>query len=750
MTARRIGLTILLPFLLSWQLSCSDAATSRAGEDGQERLTGQKADSPSEEWQVICDFDYDGIPNRQEILDGTNPVDPGNARAWHPEIDDYPRLLGDAADWLAVKAAIQAGEPDAVRLFGRLESMAARAEIIREPGTHSFPDDQTNSYTAMAAAFAAFVLDDPTLAAKAAQIAAHLYFDYSLWSLDEWDYGTILGGMTLANHCLSYDLLVGFGLVDAELAAAARAAVFQYAETLYHEYVTVPIGKALMNNHLIKFTSGLGLVGMTFNDVPEAPVLVNLALSTAPWVLFDFQMPEGGGQGEGPNYLDYTMGTFLPFVAAYHRYARGVTLPYKVVCRVRLEFPCEPRLEWVADPLADPRLTGLLDWRMALTMPSGPAAPLDDSNLSCAASGPLAALCERGDYAWQYRNSRDCRENTSGLALLELAFLDQMPAPQLPEYDSIMLPEAGQAVLRTGWEADDLFTVLNGEHGTARLAGLGHEQADAASFMIHAFGEYLLIDSGYIGYDERRHVCRAENHNLILVDDEGPSIGLFYLLADADAWLSDFIDRPLFQAARVQSVYRETEVERRLAMIGDAVFVTHDLVAGDRPHRYTWLLHTNAGGSTDGEFHLTYGGAWIARPQAAMRLVLQSDAPLVFAQGEDEHGFGHGAIETHAVLRAETTATTARTLGLYLPAADVTALPTVRDVSAGDLLVYLVEGEEVFDLVVAGDGNDYLFDVPDVPVVLQSDAGLAWVRYDPLTGAVLTADFCDGTYLEYE
>ncbi|MCZ7586312.1 MAG: hypothetical protein M5R36_24965 [Deltaproteobacteria bacterium] len=94
-----------------------------------------------------------------------------------------------------------------------------------------------------------------------------------------------------------------------------RAAILDYAAVLHDMYVTIPIVLATQNNHAIKFASGLGAVGMLFNDTREAALYVNFALATAPWILFDFQMAPGGGQGEGPNYLDYTLQTFWPLRA---------------------------------------------------------------------------------------------------------------------------------------------------------------------------------------------------------------------------------------------------------------------------------------------------------------------------------------------------------------------------------------------------------------------------------------------------
>lgn len=696
------------------------------------------------------DPDYDGIPTAQELRDGTDPNDPSDARAWHPELDQHPRLLADLDQWLAVFDAIEAGDPDAVRLFSRLQSWANREPIIQDPAEHHFGYDETNSSTALGAAFCAAALDDADYAAKAIEIGAAYTFDLSMWTLAEWDYGTILGGMALANLALTYDLLKGFGFLSRTDDARLRAAILNYTDVLVDMYIRLPIGKFLANNHIIKFTSGVGLVGMTFNDTRAAAHYVNLALSTAPWVLFDFQMPEGGGQGEGPNYLDYTFKTFLPFAAAYHRYASGAALPYKTICRTRLQFPCHEQVEMVPDPLADPRFQELLDWRMAITMPGGKAPPIDDACPSCGYPGTLAALSSRADYAWLYRESRDCTYAGSDLALVELANLDGFVPPAPPVYEAISMPEAGQAILRNGWGPDAMYALLNGEHGVARLAGIGHEQADATNFIFNALGEYFVIDSGYPGYDERQHVCFAENHNLILVDGLGPPIGLFYVLADSDAYLTDFVNEPDFQAARVHSAYRGAQVDRYVMLAGDEMFITWDRIIAPEAHTYTWRMHTLAGGTTNGLFTLTDNGALIQRPSAAMESrVLTLDDQTTWREAEAEHAYSHSGIDRHAVLEVEASGTAATFLGVHVPATELAELPTIQDVRGDDYALWLVTFPTIVDYVIITLGQPTTaIDLLGGAGVLLTDASFVWLRLDAETGAVLAVHQFGGSYAE--
>ena len=708
-------------------------------------------DDDSDPLDPNADEDRDGMTNGQELTDKTDPYDPSDALAWHPEINSYPRLFADASRWNIVKQAIQNQDPDYTRLFSRILNYANMVPGSQTPGTYSFSILTTNSQIANAAALAAFVNDDPDLADKAFSIIESTEVIFAEVPLTDYDHGTILGGHALVEFCHAYDLLAGFDLVQVDKLNIMRSSILDIADKLFNFYIQFPLGKLLQNNHIIKLASGFGMVGITFNDIPRSAVYMNIALSTAPYVLLDFQMPQGGGQGEGPNYLDYTFKTYLPFVAAYHRFAQGESFPYKIECRARLWPHCVTEIIEVEDPWSDGRMEDLLNWRLAVNMPNGKCPPIDDSNLSCGYSGPIAALFSRSDYAWHYRESQSCSLNTSaGAAQLEMAYLDSMPDPLLPTFGpSIMMAQAGQAMLREDWSADSMYALLNGEHGKARLAGIGHEQADATSFIFYALGQMMAIDSGYISYDDRWNVIHARNHNLILVDDKGPPLGLYFIFADSDGYLSEFVDRPPFRSVKVEADYREANIQRRVMLIDDDYFVTYEKVASDHPRDYAWLLQANAGGSTDGNFILEQDGASIQRPNGVMRTYLQSDGPITFIEDEEKHGFAHSGIEYHSVLRGEITGGAVRFLGVH-PVADLMEnLPNVTNYPQLQELVYVIEGEDYRDIIiVANDGGFVVGPLPEYEGRIESDGHFAWVRFDPSTETVI-GEQIGGTYLTF-
>jgi hypothetical protein len=659
--------------------------------------------------------------------------------------------LAAAEPWAAIKERILSGAPDAARLYARVHSLADTPPRTMPPGGYDFGAVETNGLTAACAAFAAFVEDDETYAQKAIALTSELYFN--LWELppEDWDRGTINGGQALATFSVAYDLLVGLGFADEAEAAAMREAVRTFARHLYDCYVAFPILIGLPNNHQIKLTAAFGVAGMTFNDTREAATYVNLAQSSAPYFLLDFQMPDGGGQAEGPTYLDYSFQTFLYYAAAYHRFAQGEAYPCKIICRTRLWPPCRSEVIEVEDPAADPRLAELLDWRLALIMPNGYAPPIDDSNLGCGNFGPVAALFERADYAWHYRTSPSCKENTHSLALIELSALDRMPDPVEPSGGpSVFWPEAGQAVLRTSWQPDALYALLIGEHGKARRSGIGHEQPDATSFLLYARGTMFALDSGYGSYRERHHTANAANHSLILVDEAGPR-GPTLVFADADAYLSEFVNEPLFRSARVDSRYENADVRRRLALVGDDYFVTDDAIVSDEPRDYAWLLHTNAGGTTNGVFRRAAYGATVNRPEGVMRVYVQSDSDeLELDQQIAEHALSHSALDRHMVLRGELTAPAARFFAVYLIGATEATLPVAERGEADNPLAWIVASDEYVDATLSNAGGDFVFGpTPSFPGRVESDGELVWMRTEPETGALVASQQIGGTYFNY-
>ncbi|MGI5818483.1 MAG: alginate lyase family protein [Armatimonadota bacterium] len=81
-------------------------------------------------------------------------------------------------------------------------------------------------------------------------------------------------------------------------------------------------------------------------------------------------------------------------------------------------------------------------------------------------------------------------------------------------------PWAGQYVMRSGWDPDDRFMIVDaGPYGT------GHQHEDKLSFELWAYGEYLITDPGTYTYNYdspwRHFMVSSLSHNTVAVDHLG-------------------------------------------------------------------------------------------------------------------------------------------------------------------------------------------------------------------------------------
>lgn len=87
---------------------------------------------------------------------------------------------------------------------------------------------------------------------------------------------------------------------------------------------------------------------------------------------------------------------------------------------------------------------------------------------------------------------------------------------QRPDHASHLFPYAGWALMRSGWDRQARFLLMDGGP-----FGYAHQHEDKLSFVLHAFGTRLVFDAGSYAYDAsamRQYVLSARGHNVIHVD----------------------------------------------------------------------------------------------------------------------------------------------------------------------------------------------------------------------------------------
>lgn len=131
--------------------------------------------------------------------------------------------------------------------------------------------------------------------------------------------------------------------------------------------------------------------------------------------------------------------------------------------------------------------------------------------------------------------------------------------------------------------------------------GHGHSHADQNSFHIIAYGEDLLLDSGYYtptGDPHRQQwSVRTKAHNTILVDGAGQPWGDTTGYGEVDGFEQN--DDYVYFVGRAATAYRETPLDRfdrqvvwlRGADVQTYIFVDDLVSTGGVPRRYDWLLH---------------------------------------------------------------------------------------------------------------------------------------------------------------
>lgn len=194
------------------------------------------------------------------------------------------------------------------------------------------------------------------------------------------------------------------------------------------------------------------------------------------------------------------------------------------------------------------------------------------------------------------------------------AGFDPRPPVDLPQ--SILYRFIGWSVFNT--------SLLSGEEGVtfAMRSGpfwAGHQHEDLNSFVIHAYGEKLAIDSGYYDWYGSPHFTQysvlTRAHNAILVDGADQDSRK----PGRDGQITVWFDSPGYgyTVGRIRNdqMYggRLEGWDRRALFIKPGFVILHDvLTAAKRPAQYDWLLHTVAPIDMDGAaqgFHLTSGAA---------------------------------------------------------------------------------------------------------------------------------------------
>ena len=540
--------------------------------------------------------------------------------------------------------------------------------------------------------------------------------------LGGWD-RDISSSEELLQYATAYDTMLGAGWDFGADRAAIEENIVDLASEMYENYRDPDtVGGATrlhQNNHRAKSGAAMALAAIAVAEYTPPPgsdprgvrdpaLWLEYGLDQVDLVMRHALVTGDGAYGEGPFYLRYASQNLIPFLRAWDRLVDGADWPARGVVVPSL---------W-----RHPLWLRTQRWMLDMTLPDGSMAPIDDGNPGRSHYfGILPPAPWSGAFAWRWTNAPqplDTDGNVDLAADAIVLFDDGVLAAPPDGSPTSFWFDGGNAIFRSDWSTDAVVANVQAEHDTASEFGRdrdgrgvspqSHENAEPGAFLMHAFGERLALDPGYLSFSEHGLVNKPEHHNLILVDGKGPvdyltaSFGWQVDLAgpppaDGQAFLSDAIDGRFADAATVRTSYglapaRRTDIERRFVFADDRYLAIFDHVAspGDTPRTFTWLLHGNGGGTSGGTFEKTPAGGRWTRPQARLDsgIAIAGGTPAL-AVSTGQHEVPDRVLTTHTVLAANATGDDVRAVQLLHPTRTGDAPPAIETVatSAGNALL---------------------------------------------------------------
>ena len=625
----------------------------------------------------------------------------------------HPGLLFSAEEIPQLKERIQR-EPYA----SWWQTVLTRAQSV--PTT--FTEERTKVRYAKALAFAWLMTDDSAFATRALAVMQQVEFPPRGGDLGE----PHNEGEVVAQYAVAYDILHSYAAAnDPQALEEIRTILAEEADRLWEGIVIAEIDLGLVkltirlhetphiDNWHIRAYGGLGLAAMALSDHPGGKATPQQWADRAFELVkggLDFQIEEvDGGYAEGP---------------FYSRYAADVYLPYMFALRDRTGL----------DLFSDPRVEKMHDWSLNLRLPNGRRPNIDDGHLDDFYGHYLAAVYpDGGVHRWDWENNENGLYVRQFSEMDAIALYDDSVLATEPEHGpSVFMPGAGDAVFRSDWSAQATYMLLRGENGVARAQGFSHEHADETSFVLYAGGEMLAVDAGYINFANHDKVNEGRNHNVVLVDGQGPP--RFTALGQTigggnDAFIRDSFTSAVGDYAEVDASYQGVDFKRRVFFADRSYFLIADEITSDEEHDYEWRLHGNGGGDSGGTYAREGNLARWTRAGAELVAYLPEAPGLVAVDSDTIHSFDFLEEQTHTVLRMQQRGANARYLAVLYPrgtGAEEPVFITLPTEGGEGALVALAEAQDLAWVRVADAEGTTVFG-PDT--TLTSDAHFGYARY---------------------
>jgi hypothetical protein len=596
--------------------------------------------------------------------------------SWAPAGADlsYPRTLLKTGDIPAVRASLATAS-----------NQALYQGLYNEALGNASGDNTSSSGRRMRATFAknaAFVAlldyqpgsDNPgsldattraALLAKTRELLESLNPSVeALTSYTEWQWRS----KELIDYLIAYDLLRGAG-ETADALAASQARLQEFAGNLYRQSTTPFLGISfysyVKNNHTLMTAAALGMAAVVLSEATstdrnrQPTTWAGTGLYHIDNILWrDAQRQSDStqvtGYAEGPYYCKYAMLNCLPFFRAMGHFLPDGRQTYTFGTSARS----------IRNPYYDPKYARLYDWLAAITLPDGRLPALEDSYVDMAM--PELALTGQARYVQPLALNRltgtPMRSLTAQLrdvtVDMRAAYLAAALAPTPPNHPPLtVLPGSGNLIFRSGNDSLAAYFHLYGRGGLAQANSGGHGQGSAGSFLLHAYGQQLALDPGYLSYDRRAEVGQATNHNLVLVDGAGPAIGTAGVASPAMSTIQHSLYTARLAYGEVKTAYKGVSIVRKALFIRNSYYLLADDIIAAEPHTYTWQLHGYglAGGqpATTGTFTdslATHEGRWQKNGVTLLAHVTATGGATKYTTATNPHETTYGTAENHTTL----------------------------------------------------------------------------------------------------
>jgi hypothetical protein len=526
---------------------------------------------------------------------------------------------------------------------------ACAAAPLREPtpGDWDSGAHGANATVAECAATIAYLSDDEAEAEAAAQLsrAAMAVFDDNFEDNSDWDVNIRMPG-PLIGYASAHDLLLAAGRLPEDEALALETKLIKVTTMFWDEYLEEDVMRQItlgvsQNNHPIRTASAVGVIALAFPDAPDAEEWLNWSVSELSylWGPTGQYVQSDGGVSEGPFYYGFGLSAAMAFFIAAHN-SLDADAVFESDCRNRQDI--DP---WIGhgcvegapftfqNPLFDPQFHAAVDWSITLRLPSGLRAPKEDGYFNPLNGGALLTGFGGAAYTrWDWENVTERpMEMSHGQNLIphHLIYVSE-EAPTEPPFLTRLMPVAGEAVFRSGWDADARFVSFIAESGSARKTL--HDHVDSSSFSLAAYGEYLLVDPGYYKPNELDNAVTSEPyaHNVLLIDGRGaPEKGLLTNFGDTDASFEQLHDGERVELAEAMMRFEDTDQRRALIAVDGRYFLVLDRLDPDstNPREHRWRVGGWASDEVGGAFTQHDDGATWERSLAGVRVTLASTAP---------------------------------------------------------------------------------------------------------------------------